>query len=230
MASHFSIFDELKNWSKSLKDWQRLALLKILKRGKIDEQDIQSIYEEFKVNNGLTETSADRQNYKIDDSFIPETPQKKDPLLLHKICDVKGVNAIVEGQELYCGPKLTVIYGPNGSGKSGYARIIKAACFTRSPNKAIHGNVNRPMEDRQNPSATFIFSNHPKIDFIDDHPCPELRDNFAVFDSSCIRVHIDEENDFNITIVDVVCNSCNYSGLQCKHSLIRQMTDKAVAR
>lgn len=45
---------------------------------------------------------------------------------------LSGVNALAAGEALTFGPKLTEVYGPNGAGKSGYARVFKAACFTRS--------------------------------------------------------------------------------------------------
>lgn len=197
--SHFNIFEELQEWSKSLESWQRLALLNLIQNSELDNETETQIYKEFKLDKGVLESEETRQDYKLNASSVPQKPEKEEPLVLMKLSDVKGVNAIVEGQKLRFGPKLTVIYGPNGSGKSGYARILKAACFTRSEDIKIHGNVHIPPEDRFNPSALITFENSTQVSFQEGTPCPQMRDNFAVFDSSCVRVYTDSKNDFNVT-------------------------------
>lgn len=199
--NHFNIFEELQEWSKILDNWQRLALLKLIQNNEVDadtDTEVQ-IYKEFKLDKGLLESEGTRQVYKLDVSSVPQEKEQEDPLVLKELSDVKGVNAIVEGQKLRFGPKLTVVYGPNGSGKSGYARILKAACFTRSEDIKIQVNVHIPPEDRTNPSALITFEKAAPVSFQEGTPCPQMRDNFAVFDSSCVRVYTDSKNDFNVT-------------------------------
>jgi len=197
-GNYFNIFEKIQDWGKSLENWERLALLQLSQKGSVEENDIKLIYEEFKIDKGLIQAPAERKNYDLNNSFIPQSIQQAQPLILSQIGEIKGVNAIVDGQTLCCGPKLTVVYGPNGSGKSGYARILKAACFTRSPFTTIHGNVNFPSTKRQRPSANFTFADSSSVVFSYGIPCPQLRDNFAVFDTSCIRVCIDSKNDFKV--------------------------------
>lgn len=197
-GNSFNIFEKLREWSQELENWQRLALLRLLQKGTVDDQDIALIYEEFKMDKGLTQSPETRVSYDLNHFTIPQPIQQVQTLLLSQIKDVKGVNAITEGQVLHCGPSLTVIYGPNGSGKSGYARILKSACFTRSPYTTIHGNVNLPAVQWQKASSTFVFSDNSSVLFCQGTPCPQLRDNFAVFDTSCIRVCVDSKNDFMV--------------------------------
>lgn len=102
-------------------------------------------------------------------------------------------------QKLDIGPQLTVIYGPNGSGKSGYARILKASCFTRSKHLNILGNINIAASERPPISATFELGDGVVTHLSPGVPSKILRDNFAVFDSSCIRVHTDEKKAFVVT-------------------------------
>ncbi len=199
VGDHFNIFEELQAWSKTLENWERLALLKLMQQGGVEEEDEHSIYNEFKLDKRLSKPSEPRQVYKVDESFIPQKPEEEHPLILKELSKVKGVNAIIEGQQLRFGPKLTVIYGPNGSGKSGYARILKAACFTRSKDTTIHGNVHISPESRCEPSASFVFENSSPVTFCKGTPYPQMRDNFAVFDSSCVRVYNDTKTDFTVT-------------------------------
>jgi energy-coupling factor transporter ATP-binding protein EcfA2 len=197
--SYFSIFQELQEWSKQLENWQRFALLKLLRESSIDEDNIKTIYEEFKVDKGLSQSLDDRKTYELESSFVPQVVKQLKHVILQEICNAKGVNAIVEGQKLKFGPKLTVIYGPNASGKSGYARILKAACFTRSEDIEILGNVHSDTGIQGQASATCVFADTSRVDFLEREICPQLRDNFAVFDSSCIRIYTDTKKDFNVS-------------------------------
>ena len=197
--SYFNIFQELQAWSKQLENWQRFALLKLLRESSIDEDNIKAIYEEFKIDKGLSQSLGDRKTYELESSFVPQVVKQLKPVILREICNAKGVNAIVEGQKLKFGPKLTVIYGPNASGKSGYARILKGACFTRSEDTKILGNVHSDTDIQQRAFATCVFDDTSTVDFLEGEICPQLRDNFAVFDSSCIRIYTDAKKDFNVS-------------------------------
>ncbi|MFC1783932.1 AAA family ATPase, partial [Planctomycetota bacterium] len=193
---HFNIFDELKEWSLS-SNWEQYALLLLCQKGSLDEEDKKSIYNEFKLDEELEVRTEEQQIYSLDDSSIPHSSNHPEPLILSSICETIGINALVDGQTLSFGPKLNVIYGPNGSGKSGYARILKSASFTRSPDAKIYENVH--ILDSKPISATFLFDDGTTAKFEEERPCPQLRDNFAVFDSSCIRVYIDSKTEFDVS-------------------------------
>ncbi|MBU2408787.1 MAG: AAA family ATPase, partial [Gammaproteobacteria bacterium] len=93
---------------------------------------------------------------------------------------------------------LTVIYGPNGAGKSGYARVLKSACFTRSKDVGILGDVKLVKSRQLRPTAKFSFDDGSAVDFVHQEPCQRMRDGFAVFDSTCVRVHLDSRNAFQV--------------------------------
>jgi hypothetical protein len=118
----FNIFEELQAWCKTLENWEQVAVLILWRKSSVDDKDLERIYEEFKYDKGLTQPPQDRNKVALDFSFIPKSLEQSKPLILSKICETKGINAIVNGEELCFGPKLTVIYGPNGSGKSAYAK------------------------------------------------------------------------------------------------------------
>jgi hypothetical protein len=196
--SYFNIFQEIQEWSKQLENWQRFALLQLVRGNNIDNS-IKTIYEEFKIDKGLSRSPDDRITYDLGSSFVPQAVKQPEPVILREICNSKGVNALVEGQVLKFGPKLSVIYGPNASGKSGYARILKSACFTRSEDTKIIGNVHSYTDIQQPPSATCVFADTSTVDLLEGEICYQLKDNFAVFDSSCIRIYTDTKKDFNVS-------------------------------
>lgn len=193
----FNIFDELSAWGKTLSVWQRCLLTKLVDANDLSEADIDQVLNEFLIDQGLVTHNDMRGDYVVAapkfQSTVPQSPPH-----LQTMIDVSGVNALTVGEELLFGPKLNVVYGPNGSGKSGYARVLKAASFTRSHETKILGDVRLEKAQQTTPTAKFVFSDGSSAVFIYQKPCPRLRDNFAVFDSTCIRVHLDERNAFHV--------------------------------
>lgn len=197
-STSFNIFEELTNWATTLPSWQRFALKKLIEKDGFEETDYEEIFAEFMRFNQLWKKENPVKNYSLE---LPTASGKteKTEVVLQKIKEVEGVNALVTGEELHFGPQVTLIYGPNASGKSGYARILKSACFTRSKHLEILGNINIPPEERNEPKAQIDMIDGASFLFQHGTPCPVLHDNFAVFDGTCIRVHIDEKNRFNVT-------------------------------
>jgi ABC-type arginine transport system ATPase subunit len=197
-SSGFNILFELDGWAAQMDPWQRCALSMLVSQQIISEDDRATIFQEFLWDKGLVPSPTERTNYVLN---APTATQKLDAaaIRLKSIKNVVGVNALSPDQQLDIGPQLTVVYGPNGSGKSGYARILKASCFTRSKQLAILGNINIPVKDRLVASATFDLHDGGEEVFKAGKPSKLLRDNLAVFDSSCIRVHTDDKKAFIVT-------------------------------
>lgn len=196
-SSGFNIFSELGEWATQLERWQRCALSKLIGQQVLSEADSTTIFQEFLWDKGLVPLPVKRIDYLLN---APTAMQNLDePIRLKSIKNVVGVNALSPNQQLDIGLQLTVIYGPNGSGKSGYARILKASCFTRSKQLSILGNINIPTKDRLLASAAFDLHDGGEEIFKAGKPSKLLRDNFAVFDSSCIRVHTDDRKAFTVT-------------------------------
>jgi hypothetical protein len=193
----FNIFAELDAWTAQLETWQQCALSKLISQQSLSESDLTTIFEEFLWDRGLALAPEKRCTYELQ-TPEPDT-QSSEPVRLRAINNVVGVNALTSDQQIDISPQLTVIYGPNGSGKSGYARILKASCFTRSKNLSILGNINLTQTARPPVSAAFELSDGTTAHLTPGKPSKVLRDNFAVFDSSCIRVHTDDKKAFVVT-------------------------------
>jgi energy-coupling factor transporter ATP-binding protein EcfA2 len=195
--SAYSIFTELNEWFAHMETWQQCALSLMIAKDGISETDLATIVSEFLWDKELQPLPKQRSSYAL---AVPVSKNNSHPVpRLSAIKSVVGVNALAPDQCLSVGRDLTVIYGPNGSGKSGYARLMKASCFTRSLSVDILGNIHVPADTRPVPSAVFELDGSREVMFRLGDPCPELRDNFAVFDSSCVRVHLDSKNTFNVT-------------------------------
>lgn len=197
IVQNFNIFAELEAWAGQLEVWQQCALSKLVSKSALEEADKVLIFEEFLQDRGLVSGIGERSKYRL--NAPEEKVEKAPPVILKAIHDVIGVNALTPDQVLTIGPNLTVVYGPNGSGKSGYARVLKASCFTRSKSLTILGNINQNSRDHPPISAAFKLADGRLTKYEKTKPSKVLRDNFAVFDSSCIRVHTDERKSFVVT-------------------------------
>jgi ABC-type hemin transport system ATPase subunit len=193
----FNIFEALSVWGKTLPSWQHLLLSKLVATDALPDEALDAVFSEYLIDQHLAGPEAVRviwdmalPQFQVDAPAVAST--------LTTMTAVSGVNALATGETLSFGPKLTVVYGPNGAGKSGYARVLKSACFTRSKDTGILGDVKLAKNKQPKPTATFTFDDGASIAFVHQEACQRLRDGFAVFDSTCIRVHLDDRNAFQV--------------------------------
>ncbi|MGW8304705.1 MAG: AAA family ATPase [Achromobacter pulmonis] len=193
----FNIFDALSAWGKTLPTWQHFLLSKLVEEAELPDSALDEVFSEYLIDQDLAGSDAVRAAWELGlPQFQPGVPAVVSTLTT--MTGVSGVNALAAGEILRFGPKLTVIYGPNGAGKSGYARVLKSACFTRSKDIGILGDVKLVKSKQPIPTAKFSFDDGSEIDFVHQEPCQRMRDGFAVFDSTCVRVHLDGRNAFQV--------------------------------
>jgi len=193
----FNIFDALSAWGKELPRWQHLLLSRLVATVELPDEALDEVLGEYLIDQHLAGPNAVRAAWEM---ALPNF-QGDAPTVVSKLtamAAVSGVNALAAGETLSFGPNLTVVYGPNGAGKSGYARVLKSACFTRSKDTEILGDVKVAKNKQPKPMATFTFDDDSSINFVHQEPCQRLRDGFAVFDSTCVRVHLDDRNAFQV--------------------------------
>lgn len=193
----FNIFDALSAWGKTLPTWQRCLLNKLVSATELPEEAMQTVFIEYLIDQGLMGANGPRTPSEI---ALPQFRSGTSSVVstLTAMAAVSGVNALAAGETLTFGPKLTVVYGPNGAGKSGYARVLKSACFTRSKDTKILGDVRLTKDKQPKPTATFTLADGTTATFVHQEPCQPLRDGFAVFDATCVRVHLDDRNAFQV--------------------------------
>ncbi|WP_144160904.1 ATP-binding protein [Paraburkholderia sp. BCC1885] len=193
----FNIFDALSAWGKTLPNWQHCLLTKLVGAVELPDAALDEVYTEYLIDQELAVSESPRATWDI---VLPQLQGGAQAIasVMTSMTGLSGINALAAGETLTFGPKLTVIYGPNGAGKSGYARVLKAACFTRSKQTGILGDVKLAKHKQPKPNATFTFDDGSSTIFVYKEPCQRLRDNFAVFDSTCVRVHLDDRNAFQV--------------------------------
>jgi hypothetical protein len=185
---------QVKGFADGLPYWAKYLAEKILSGGTISDDNIDTSYsyllEELRLNPEtknpeivITHNAGNSGDYKLD-------------LLLSKLENIEGVNALSENQTIEFSPNLTIIYGANGSGKSGYVRLFKKAFYSKSPEEIlpnIHiASGHKPI------NAKLTFSSN-STDISLDYPVNENSaefEQFSVFDGESVLKHLTERNKF----------------------------------
>ena len=112
---------------------------------------------------------------------------------LTRISNVRGVNALVEGEQIDFGPGLTLLYGENGMGKTGYARILKRMAGSRSA-EDILANVN--LEGEPLPPSADIDYRLGGSAFSHQWNGAQAQAPFnlmSIFDNPSAHLHVDDD-------------------------------------
>lgn len=184
---------EVNKFADGLSYWAKFLAEKILSGNDISDNDIETshsyLLEHLKL---IDETS--KPEISIDYNTGNSGDYKSD-LLLTKLENVEGVNALIENQTIEFSPNLTIVYGANGSGKSGYVRLLKDVFYSKVPETILpnvhidngHKPVNAKFTFKSNNSENLIdFTNKENAEF----------KQFAVFDGNSVLKHLENKNEF----------------------------------
>src|SRR4051794_28341265 len=124
MIQNVTIETSIIEWALQRPAWQQKVLVALANGERPNELDAESLVDQ------ISEPSSGQPSRDAKELSIRSSEPLQVQLL--RVKNVRGVNALLDGQELTFGQSgLTVIYGDNGSGKSGFARLIKSIVKAR---------------------------------------------------------------------------------------------------
>ncbi len=184
---------EVKKFADGLPYWSKFLAEKILSGNGISDNDIDTSCSYLLEHLRLKE-ETEKPEIEIDYN-AENTGNYKSDLLLTKLENVEGVNALTENQTIEFSPNLTIVYGANGSGKSGYVRLFKNVFYSKAP-ETILSNVHIDGEHKSiNAKFTFKSSNHEIPLEFSEKDNVEFR-QFAVFDGKGLFKQLADKNEF----------------------------------
>lgn len=145
------ITEDILAWVATLPKWQQKLSYTLVEKKKITEDELDEIYEIFKVEMSLSE--GDLSSYDIQERAY-ETEESHD-IMWRGVGNLHGVNKLKSGPVLNVSDGLTVVYGENGSGKSGYTRLLNNAFISRGDQEILR---NIYSDNPEEVSADFQFS------------------------------------------------------------------------
>ncbi|MDY3364400.1 AAA family ATPase [Riemerella anatipestifer] len=184
---------EVKKFADGLPYWAKFLAEKILSGNTISDNDIDTSYSYLLEHLKLKEET---EKPEIEINYNAENAGNyKSDLLLTKLENVEGVNALTENQTIEFSPNLTIIYGVNGSGKSGYVRLLKNVFYSKAPENIlpnVHIDNGHKAIDAK---FTFKSSNTEIPLGFSDKDNAEF-EQFAVFDGNSVLKHLENRNEF----------------------------------
>ena len=181
----------LAQWANNGDEWIRRIVRQVL-----GSSDQHSESEQALIYRLLLEEKG------IDDRTLPIEPllgnpaqplAQPEPFHLARISNVRGVNALVEGEHIDFGLGLTLLYGENGTGKTGYVRILKRMAESRSA-EDILADVN--LEDDPPPPSADIDYRLGGTDLSHQWNGEKAQPPFtlmSIFDNPSAHLHVDDD-------------------------------------
>ncbi len=185
-------------WANQQGGWVRLLVSEVLvSSAPVAESYLQEVYIAFLIENALAPGDP-LPISSLNDS--EETKDEVQTLLLTKLDELEGVNALTAGQSIDFNSKLTIVFGQNASGKTGYVRVLKMAAAVRKVEKVLH-DVSGTVKAAGAPTALISFrlgDNDDKVRWRNESGLAPFT-RIDVFDSSATNLHVDEDLNYVYT-------------------------------
>jgi AAA domain len=210
----------LVDWANRQDGWARRLAGEVLQAGRAASNEfLMQLYEDFKLEKGLDQGEV---------SDVPPLllgdgqSTTDDELLVTRLREVSGVNALVEDADIRFNRGLTVLYGENGAGKTGYVRVLKRVAGVRTA-ELILANVH--VGGPQKPASALIDyklgETAQSLRWDNEEGLPPFT-RVSVFDHRAAALHVDDELNYVFTPADLALFSHVAHG-------IRAVQDKAAA-
>ncbi|KUH70724.1 hypothetical protein AU184_03740 [Mycolicibacterium novocastrense] len=186
--------ETLAAWANDQDEWLRFIVRNVLSSGRpLAEGVLEQAYALFRQEKGL-----DPRSLLAEPPLAVETRDEdaEFPLVITKLSDVTGVNALVSGSVIEPHAGLTILFGENGTGKTGYARIFKALAGSRTADQVILGDITAGEEQPQSAHISYALGNDNK-EFIwtGEHAVVPFT-RLSIFDSPSVNYHVDEDLEY----------------------------------
>ena len=180
----------LTQWANKGDEWIRRIVRQVLgSYNRIPESEQALIYRLL-----LEEKGIDNRTLSTEPLLgsLAQPLAQPEPFHLVRVSNVRGVNALVEGEQIDFRLGLTLLYGENGTGKTGYARILKWMAGSRSA-EDILSDVN--LEDDPPPPSADIDYRLGGSDLSYHWSGERAQLPFtlmSIFDNPSARFHVDD--------------------------------------
>lgn len=184
----------LAEWANDNDEWVRFIVRQVLDTGRaLPPEDAEEAYQLF------------RQEKAFDERTVPAVPnlttasdadEADEPLVIAKLSDVAGVNALVPGAVIEPHAGLTILFGENGTGKTGYSRIFKALAESRTADDVILGDIAATTVEPPTATITYTLGSETKtLNWTGQRGVsPFIR--MSIFDSPSVNFHVDDDLEY----------------------------------
>ena len=183
----------LAAWANQSDEWVRHLVSQVLSTNRAaTTDDLEYAYDLF------------RQEKALEERVLPTEPElqidgtqedAEEPLVITKLSEVAGVNALVAGAVIEPHAGLTILFGENGTGKTGYARVFKALAGSRTAD-VILGDIASKTEVPQSAKIEYTLGDQAEVFDWDGNQAQAPFTRISIFDSPSVNFHVDDELEY----------------------------------
>jgi hypothetical protein len=191
----------LVDWTNEQDHWVRLLARDIVASGaKPSDDAIAVVVEALLAEKNLSTEDASPVPPLV---FEASKEAATEALVLIKMSEVGGVNALAAGQVIEFNPSLTVLFGENAAGKTGYARVLKQLAAVRTA-EPILPNVHDPGASN-NLLARLDYQIGDTVHVLEWQGESGVSPftHIGIFDSPAVRLHVDDDLSYVFTPSDL---------------------------
>lgn len=183
----------LAAWANQSDEWVRHLVSQVLSTNRAaTTADLDYAYDLFRQEKALDE----RLLASVPELQIDGTQEDaEEPLVITKLSEVAGVNALVAGAVIEPHAGLTILFGENGTGKTGYARVFKALAGSRTAD-VILGDIAATTEVPQSAKIDFTLGDKAETFDWDGKQGQAPFTRISIFDSPSVNFHVDDELEY----------------------------------
>lgn len=192
-TSDFDPREVLASWANESDEWVRFLVGAVLTTGRpASQDDLDYAYSLF------------REEKALDSRSLPAVPplahgeRKEDPdksLVISRISDVRGVNALATGPTIDPHAGLTILFGENGTGKTGYARIFKALADSRTADDIL-GDIGATTSVAQSATIAYTLGGSAGVVTWSGERGVAPFTRMSIFDSPSVNFHVDDDLEY----------------------------------
>lgn len=185
--------EALAAWANHQDEWVRATVRQVLSTGRaLSDDDLDTAYALFRQEKGLDERTMAAEP---DLAVIATEDEAELPLVITRLSDVMGVNAIVTGSVIEPHAGMTILFGENGTGKTGYSRIFKALAGSRTAD-TILGDIAASEEVAQTAKVEYAVGPDAKtLAWAGEQGIAPFT-RMSIFDSPAVNFHVDDDLEY----------------------------------
>lgn len=209
----------LASWANQNDEWLRYLTREIISAARpVPESGINHAHTLLRQEKLIDERTLDPEP---ELAVAASSDEAEEPLLITKLSNVQGVNALVTDSVIEPHSNLTILYGENGAGKTGYARVLKALANSRTAD-AVLGNIKNAGVVKQSATIDYRLGEETKTTQWNGEMGLAPFTRMAIFDSPAVNVHLD--NDLEYVYTPAVLSLFNHlnSAIQLVHRRLDQ--------
>ena len=209
----------LVDWANQQDGWVRSIVAEVIAtRREVSAEALTAVRDSYLIEKQLTDGKAPSVPLLGDDGANTDTAEA---LLLDRLRECEGVNALVPGQDISFNARMTVFFGENAAGKTGYVRVLKVLANVRSA-ETIIPDIHR-LSSSSAPQAELDYTlgeTDGHLAWRGERGVPPFT-RMTIFDSPAVALHLEDNVTYLYTPADLALFGYAHAAIEGVRTLLQ---------